>query len=87
MSDADIKRYGIMALMGLVAGFLASIIVGGGGGLIGYIIAGVLGSFVGGWLFSRIDVRLTGTAVVDQIIQSTVGAAIVILIARLISRS
>ncbi len=87
MSDADMKRYGIMALMGLIAGYLASIVVGGGGGLIGYVVAGVLGSFVGGWLFSMIKVRMTGTLIVDQIIQSTIGAAIVILIARLISKS
>jgi uncharacterized membrane protein YeaQ/YmgE (transglycosylase-associated protein family) len=86
MSEADMKRYGIMALMGLIAGFLASVVVGGSG-ILTYIIAGVLGSFVGGWLFSVIKVKLTGTAIVDQIIQSTVGAAIVILIARLISKS
>ncbi len=86
MSDADMKRYGTMALMGLVAGYLASIVVGGSG-LLTYLIAGVLGSFVGGWLFSIVKVRMTGHTIVDQIIQSTIGAAIVIVIARLISRS
>jgi uncharacterized membrane protein YeaQ/YmgE (transglycosylase-associated protein family) len=85
MSEADMKRYGMMALMGLVAGYLASIVVGGSG-LLTYIIAGILGSFVGGWLFSILKVRMTGTAIVDQIIQSTIGAAIVIVIARLISK-
>ena len=86
MSEAEMKRYGIMALMGIIAGYLASIVVGGSG-LLTYLIAGLLGSFVGGWLFSMIKVRLTGTAVVDQIIQSTIGAAIVIVIARLIGKS
>ncbi|MDB5758842.1 MAG: hypothetical protein JWM30_2131, partial [Burkholderia sp.] len=38
-------------LVGLIAGWLASAIVGGGFGLIGDIVIGVVGAFLGGYLF------------------------------------
>ena len=71
--------------IGILAGFLASLIVGGGG-LITYLISGVIGSCVGGYLFTalRIDLRISND-VVRQIVTSTVGAIIVVLLARLIA--
>ena len=71
--------------IGILAGFLASLIVGGGG-LITYLISGVIGSFVGGYLFTalRIDLGIRND-VVRQIGTSTVGAIIVVLLARLIA--
>lgn len=71
--------------IGLLAGFLASLIVGGGG-LITYLISGLIGSFVGGYLFSalRIDLGIRND-LVRQIVTSTVGAIIVVLLARLIA--
>jgi uncharacterized membrane protein YeaQ/YmgE (transglycosylase-associated protein family) len=71
--------------IGILAGFLASLVVGGGG-LITYLISGVIGSFVGGYLFTalRIDLGI-GNDVVRQIVTSTVGAIIVVLLARLIA--
>ena len=71
--------------IGVLAGFLASLIVGGGG-LITYLISGVIGSFVGGYLFTalRIDLGIRND-VVRQIVTSTVGAIIVVLLARLIA--
>ena len=44
-------------IVGLVAGVLASLVMGGGYGLIGDIIIGIVGAFVGGWLFSMLGVR------------------------------
>ncbi len=71
--------------IGILAGFLASLVVGGGG-LITYLISGVVGSFVGGYLFTalRIDLGIRND-VVRQIVTSTVGAIIVVLLARLIA--
>ena len=71
--------------IGILAGFLASLIVGGGG-LITYLVSGVIGSFVGGYLFTalRIDLGISND-VVRQIVTSTVGAIIVVLLARLIA--
>lgn len=71
--------------IGILAGFLASLIVGGGG-LITYLISGVIGSFVGGYLFTalRIDLGIRND-LARQILTSTVGAIIVVLLARLIA--
>jgi len=42
----------IFLLIGAVAGWLAGLIMKGGGfGLIGNIVVGVIGSLIGGWLF------------------------------------
>ena len=71
--------------IGILAGFLASLIVGGGG-LITYLISGVIGSFVGGYLVAalRIDLGIRND-LVRQIVTSTVGAILVVLLARLIA--
>ncbi|MEH3111606.1 MAG: GlsB/YeaQ/YmgE family stress response membrane protein [Agrobacterium cavarae] len=75
----------VFLLIGLVAGFLASLIVGGGG-LIGCLLSGVIGAFVGGYLFNALGIWLgIENALVVQIIHATVGAIIVTLIARLIA--
>jgi uncharacterized membrane protein YeaQ/YmgE (transglycosylase-associated protein family) len=82
----DAQRLMVMGVMGLVAGWLASMVVGGvRGGLIGCIIAGLLGSIVGGWLLSQSGVKIgVGNALADNIITSTIGAIVVILVARLL---
>ena len=80
----DARSILIFLGIGLVAGFLASLIVGGGG-LITYLVSGVIGSFVGGYLFSALNINLgIKNELVRQIITSTVGAIIVVLLARLI---
>lgn len=71
--------------IGIVAGFLASLIVGGGG-VITYLISGVIGSFVGGYLFTALRIELgIRNDLVRQIVTSTVGAILVVLLARLIA--
>ena len=78
--------YIIMAVIGLIAGWLAGLLLGGGG-LIRNLIVGVIGSFVGGALVHAGLLKLPFTVPVpygDQILVSTIGAIIVVLIARLI---
>ncbi|MEM9781822.1 MAG: GlsB/YeaQ/YmgE family stress response membrane protein [Pseudomonadota bacterium] len=73
------------AVIGVIAGWLASFIVGGGG-LIKYLIWGVLGSFVGGFLLPRVGLNIaTGIPFLDAILVSAVGAVVLVLVARLIS--
>ena len=75
----------IFLVIGQIAGWLASWIVGGGG-LLTYLISGVLGAFVGGYLFSALKISLPIRNVwISQIITATVGAIIVLIVARLIS--
>lgn len=81
----DAKALIIFLVVGAVAGLLASFVVGGDG-LIRYIITGVIGSFVGGFLFSTLNIKLsTGSTIVNQIITSAIGAVIVVLLARMIA--
>ena len=84
MGNMDTRSIVIFLVIGLVAGWLASLIVGGGG-LITFLISGVIGSFVGGFLFSALRINLKVNPLVAQIITSTVGAIVVVLLARLIS--
>jgi uncharacterized membrane protein YeaQ/YmgE (transglycosylase-associated protein family) len=74
-----------IVIIGIVAGFLASLVVGGGG-LLRYLITGVLGAFVGGWIFSAAGWKLNlGSEIVDQIVISAIGAIVLVLLARLIA--
>ena len=81
----DARSIIIWAVIGLIAGWLASFVVGGGG-LLKYILWGLVGSFVGGFLAKQFNISLNiGNAFIEQIIVATVGAIVVVLIARLIS--
>lgn len=72
--------------IGLVAGWLASLVLGGGG-LLRNLIVGVIGAFVGGWLLSVANISLPiGNALLSQIITATIGAIVVIVVARVVAK-
>ncbi|HTM78978.1 MAG TPA: GlsB/YeaQ/YmgE family stress response membrane protein [Devosia sp.] len=72
--------------IGLVAGWLAGLVLGGGG-LLRNLIVGVIGSFVGGYLLTAANISLPiGNVLVSQIVTATIGAVVVIIIARVIAR-
>jgi uncharacterized membrane protein YeaQ/YmgE (transglycosylase-associated protein family) len=49
----------VIVLVGIVAGWLAGLIVRGGGfGLIGDLIVGIIGAFIGDWLLPRLNIHL-----------------------------
>ncbi|MFC5705257.1 GlsB/YeaQ/YmgE family stress response membrane protein [Aeromonas eucrenophila] len=74
-------------IVGLVAGWLAGILVKGGGfGLIGDLVVGVLGAFVGGWLFTTLGVSMGG-GLLGSILVATIGAVVLLLIVRIIKRA
>lgn len=76
----------IFLAIGLVAGWLAGLVLGGGG-LLRNLIVGVIGSFVGAYLLQAFGVTLPiGNALVSQIVTATIGAVVVILIARVVAR-
>jgi uncharacterized membrane protein YeaQ/YmgE (transglycosylase-associated protein family) len=85
MRDDNVRNIVIFLVIGLIAGWLASWIVGGGG-LLTYLISGVLGAFVGGYLFTALKINLPIRNVwLSQIVTATVGAIIVVIVARLIA--
>ena len=76
----------IFLVIGAVAGWLAGVIMKGGGyGLVGDIIVGVIGSVIGGWLFGLLGIAAGG--LIGSIIAAVVGAMILIAILRLIKRA
>jgi uncharacterized membrane protein YeaQ/YmgE (transglycosylase-associated protein family) len=77
----------VILIVGLIAGWLAGQLVRGSGfGIIGDIVIGVLGAFIGDWLFPRIGVHL-GTGIIAAIINATLGAVILLLLVRLVRGS
>ena len=78
----------VMVVNGLVAGWLASLLLGGGG-IIRDIFVGIIGSFVGGALVQAGLLKLPfllDMPWAHQILVSTVGALLIIIIARIIGR-
>lgn len=75
----------VFALIGIVAGWLASILVGGGG-LVQYLLSGIIGSFVGGYLLNALGVNLgIKNPLAAQIVTATIGAILVVIAARIIA--
>lgn len=73
----------IFLAIGALAGWLAGVIVKGGGfGLIGDIVVGILGSFLGGWLLPKFGLVIGGEF--GGFITAVIGAVILIFIVRLI---
>ena len=74
-------------IVGLIAGWLAGVIMKGGGfGVIGDIVVGIVGALIGGWLFSTMGVS-TGGGLLGSIIVALIGAIILIFVLRLIKRA
>lgn len=81
--------YIIMAINGIIAGWLAGLLLGGGG-LIRNLFVGIIGAFLGGFLVNSGLLKLpfsTGSGYGDQIMISTIGAILIIILARIIGRS
>ena len=83
--DAKTQALLVLAAIGIIAGFLASILVGGGG-LVQYLLSGVIGAFVGSYLLNALGVNLgIKNELAAQIVTATIGAIVVVLLARLMS--
>lgn len=81
----DAQQLIIWAIIGIVAGWLASMVIGGGGGLLRYLITGLIGAFVGGFVFQAAGWRLNlGNPWLEQIVIAAIGAIIVTIIARIV---
>jgi uncharacterized membrane protein YeaQ/YmgE (transglycosylase-associated protein family) len=84
MRDETVRHLVVFLVIGAIAGWLASWIVGGSG-LFAYLVSGVIGSFVGGYLLTALKIKLPIDNVwLSQIITATFGAIIVVIVAKLI---
>ncbi|ETR78805.1 membrane protein [Afipia sp. P52-10] len=74
-------------VVGAIAGWLAGLIVKGGGfGLIGNIVIGIVGAVVAGWLLPQLGIAI-GSGIVRAIINAAIGGVIVLVILSLIRRA
>jgi uncharacterized membrane protein YeaQ/YmgE (transglycosylase-associated protein family) len=83
----DAQSLIIWLIVGGVAGWLAGMVVKGGGfGLIGDIIVGIIGALIAGWLLPQLGIVIGG-GILGAIIDAFIGAVILLLILRLIKRA
>lgn len=77
----------IWCFIGLIAGWLASAVVGGGYGVVGDIVVGIVGAFVGGLIFNSLHVGSPFAGIAGTIFVAFIGAIVLLLLLRLITRS
>lgn len=84
----DIAGIVVALIIGAIAGWLAGVIVEGGGfGLLGNMLVGIAGAFIAAWLFPRLGLGLTlGGGIVGAIVASALGAIVLLLVINLLQR-
>jgi uncharacterized membrane protein YeaQ/YmgE (transglycosylase-associated protein family) len=84
----DAQSIIIWLIVGAIAGWLAGMVVRGGGfGLIGDIIVGIIGAVIAGWLLPLIHFPVIGPPIINAIIDAFIGAVILLVILRLVKRA
>lgn len=79
----------MFAIMGVAAGWIAAQIVGvRHGTLSSYLVTGIIGSFVGGYVtrYFNLDLMKIGNPQLEQLAMATIGAIIVVFMSRIIAR-
>ena len=82
-------EYGIIVwlIIGAISGWLAGLLVKGGGfGLIGDIVVGIVGAVIGGWLAGVLGISI-GSGFIASVITAIIGAVILLVILRAIKRA
>jgi len=82
-----LETFLLWLVVGAISGWLASAVVGGGFGLIGDIIVGIVGAFIGGWVFRAAGWGAPFGGIAGTIFVAFIGACILLLILRLIARA
>ncbi|RQT12637.1 GlsB/YeaQ/YmgE family stress response membrane protein [Burkholderia contaminans] len=76
----------IWLVIGAIAGWLAGVLVKGGGfGLLIDIVVGILGAVIGGWLAGLLGSGISG--ILGSIVIALIGAVILLLVIRLFNRA
>ena len=85
------KIYILLGFIGLIAGWLSGLLLGGGG-LIRNLLVGVLGAYVGGLLVNMKLLKLPaswdmpGIPYAHEILVATIGAVLITILARILAR-
>jgi uncharacterized membrane protein YeaQ/YmgE (transglycosylase-associated protein family) len=76
----------IILLVGGIAGWVAGVLVRGRGhGIVVNIVVGIIGAFIGGWVFAQLGIAIAG--ILGSIVMATCGAIILLLILRVLKRA
>jgi len=77
----------VILLVGIIAGWLAGLIVSGGGfGLIGDLVVGVLGAFIGNWLLPALGIHI-GAGLIAAIASAMIGAIVLLVLLKAVRRA
>jgi uncharacterized membrane protein YeaQ/YmgE (transglycosylase-associated protein family) len=76
----------LFILIGLIAGALAGRVVSGHGyGVLGDIVVGVIGAFLGGWIFATLGIG--GGGLLMSLFVAFIGAIVLLWLIRLVAPS
>ncbi len=78
----SLETFLLWVAVGAIAGFLASRVVGTGFGLVGDIIIGVVGAFLGGWIFRALGWPTPFAGMAGTVVIAFVGAVLLMLMLR-----
>lgn len=76
----------VLLIVGLVAGWLASVVLGGGFGVVGDILVGVAGAYIGGPVLRALGIHVPWRGITGQIVVAFVGALVLLLVIRAVRR-
>ncbi|AOI82580.1 MULTISPECIES: GlsB/YeaQ/YmgE family stress response membrane protein [Burkholderia] len=82
----DVHGLIVWLIIGAVAGWLAGVLVKGGGfGLLIDIVVGIVGAVIGGWLAGLLGIGFSG--ILGSIVIAVIGAVILLFVIRLFNRA
>ncbi|MCG3159478.1 MAG: hypothetical protein JMDDDDMK_00467 [Acidobacteria bacterium] len=78
----------IFLLIGAAAGWIAGKLMRGGGfGVIGNIVVGVIGAFLGSWLLAKLGMPVIASREIGLLITATIGAVVLLFLVGLLKRA
>ena len=69
-------------IVGLIAGVLASLVAGGGFGILADIVIGIVGAFIGAWVFGALGISSPFGGLAGTIFVAFIGAVLLLLLLR-----
>ncbi len=76
----------VILILGALAGWLAGMVFQGGGlGLLGNIVVGIIGGFIGYWLLPKLGMNInTGTSWINYVLTAAIGAIVLLAVVNLL---
>jgi uncharacterized membrane protein YeaQ/YmgE (transglycosylase-associated protein family) len=76
----------MVLIIGGIAGWLAGIIMKGGGfGVVGNIVIGIIGAILGGFLFGLLGVAAGG--LIGTLVMATLGAVVLLYVVKILKKA